>query len=176
MESSALLPAQVSGSTSWGRFFCCGLVYFFLILPRGRHVRGKTAPIYNATVVLVKRLWLAGGSLLVACFFAGRFTSPSVRSFEQGTWVILTSSRDLFQPQDAVEVTNLLFVPFKGLSAGLVTGVFTSLFKMKAVVFFSSRVSQGSLYFAGLRHVVLHAAVALQHARLSHQPSPCLSK
>lgn len=124
-------------------------------------------------VVLVKRLWLDGGSLLVACFFAGCLTSPSVRSFEQATCVMLTSSRDLFQ--DAVEVRNLLFVPFKGLNVDLVMGVFT-LFKMKAVVFFSSRVSQGSLYFPGLRHVVLHAAVALQHARLSHQPSPCLSK
>lgn len=70
---------------------------------------------------------------------------------------------------------NLLFVPFKGLNTGLVMGVFT-LFKMKAVVFFSSRVSQGSVYFPGLRHVVLHAALALQHARLSHQPRACIAK
>ena len=169
MESSALLPLQVSGSTSRGRFLLC----FFL--PRGRHVRGKTAPIYNAMVVLVKRLWLDSGSLLVACFFAGCFISPSVCSFKQATCVILTSSRGLFQAQDAVEVMNLLFVPFKGLSIGLVMGIFT-LFEMKAVVFFSSRVSQGSIYFPELRHVVLHAAVALQHAGLSHQPSPCISK
>lgn len=83
-------------------------------LPRGRHVRGKTVPIYNAMVVLVERLWLDGGALLVACFFAGCLTSPSVRSFKQATCVILTSCRDLFQAHDGVEVTNLLFVPFKG--------------------------------------------------------------
>lgn len=126
-------------------------------------------------VVLVKRLWLDGGPLLVACFFAGCLTSPSVCSFDQATCVILTSSRDLFQAQDAVEVMNLLFGPFKGLNVGLVMGVFT-LSKMKAVVFFSSRVSQGSVYLLGLRHVVLHAAVALQHTRLPHQPGPCISE
>lgn len=115
--------------------------------------------------------WSSAGCLLLCRMFNFTFGN----SFDQATCVILTSRRDLFQAQDALEVTNLLLVSLKGLNAGVVMGVFT-LVKMEAVVFFSPRVSQGSLYFPGHYHVVLHTPMAFQHCGVSHQPGPCLSK
>lgn len=167
MESSALLPAQVSGSTGWGRFLCV-----FLCPERGTFGEGLQPSLMPGG------FWWKGFGWTVelCCLLASWQVVRLGHAASNRLRVVLASSRGLFQAQDAAEAVNLLSGPPMGLRIRLVMGVF-AWFKTKGVFFsFSSRVSQGSRYLPGHRHVVFHPAVALQHPGLAHQPRPRVSK